>query len=263
MPSVRLGNPAPMMQRRIVPAGLSDELADVLGIKTISVPAPHLQQSVTAIDLVLDDPDVVELALSTNNDRVLQMIARELGTDLRRYAIAIADIEQIMATHSGGAAPTWVACEDDADLETAVAHHFACARGEPLALLTTVGRDALHAQHLTTAGQPAAANYVGVSANATAPSAASTTLPGEITTAGGGLLRVQWTYAHTLGTNTSTLTKTLTANGSDALPVVLAKIGVLNAASVGTLVYETLLNATATLTISGDNVTITETVTAG
>jgi hypothetical protein len=53
------------------------------------------------------------------------------------------------------------------------------------------------------------------------------------------------------------------ANGSDVLPVVLAKIGMLNAAAAGTLGYETLLNATATLTIAGDNATITETVTAG
>lgn len=131
------------------------------------------------------------------------------------------------------------------------------------ALLTNAGRDGLHAQHLTTGAQPAAFNYMGVSANATAPSASNTTLPGEITTAGGGLLRAQATYAHTTGTNTSTLTRTFTANGSDSLPVTLAKIGILNAASVGTLGYETLLSATSTLTVSGDNVTITETVTAG
>ncbi len=130
-------------------------------------------------------------------------------------------------------------------------------------LLTTVGRDALHSQHLNTAAQPAAFNYMAVSANATAPSAANTTLPGEITTAGGGLLRVQATYAHTASTNTTTLTKTFTANGSDSLPVVLAKIGVLNASSAGTLGYETLLNATATLTVSGDNAAITHTITAG
>jgi hypothetical protein len=99
--------------------------------------------------------------------------------------------------------------------------------------------------------------------NLTAVSAASTTLPGEITTAGGGLIRKQVTYAHTATTNTSTLTGTFTANGTDSLPVTVAKIGVLNALTVGTLAYETLLNATATLTISGDNVTVTETVTGG
>jgi hypothetical protein len=61
----------------------------------------------------------------------------------------------------------------------------------------------------------------------------------------------------------TTLTKTFTANGSDALSVVIAKIGVLNAASVGTLGYEKLLTATATLNVAGDNVAITHTITAG
>jgi hypothetical protein len=71
------------------------------------------------------------------------------------------------------------------------------------------------------------------------------------------------TYAHTTGTNTSTLTATFTANGSDTLAVTLAKIGVLNASTVGTLGYETLLGSTATLTVSGDNAAITHTITAG
>jgi hypothetical protein len=130
-------------------------------------------------------------------------------------------------------------------------------------LLVNAGRDALHAQHLGTSAQPAAFNFMCLSANATAASAASTTLPGEIATAGGGLLRAQATYAHTAGTNTSTLTKTFTANGSDALPVTVAKIGVLNASTVGTLGYETLLGTTAVLSLSGDNVAITHTITAG
>lgn len=152
---------------------------------------------------------------------------------------------------------------DDEGLAQAVAKHFDCAIGEPVNLLTNGGRDALHAQHLSTAAQPAAFNYMAVTADATAAAATDTTLAGEIATAGGGLLRAQATYAHTAGTNTTTLTKTFTANGTDALPVTIAKIGVFNAATVGTMGYETALNATATLTTSGDSVTITETVTAG
>jgi hypothetical protein len=129
-------------------------------------------------------------------------------------------------------------------------------------VLTTNGRDHALNTAFSTSAQPASANYMAVSANTTTPSAASTTLPGEITTAGGGLLRAQGTYAHTTGQATATISKTFTANGSDSLPVVLAKVGILNAASSGTLVYETLLNATSTLTVSGDATTITETVTA-
>jgi hypothetical protein len=45
--------------------------------------------------------------------------------------------------------------------------------------------------------------------------------------------------------------------------VTIAKIGVLNAVSVGTLGYETLLGTTAVLSLSGDNIAVTHTITAG
>jgi hypothetical protein len=41
--------------------------------------------------------------------------------------------------------------------------------------------------------------------------------------------------------------------------VTIAKIGVFNASTSGTMVFETLLNATATL-VNGDQLTVTETV---
>lgn len=128
-------------------------------------------------------------------------------------------------------------------------------------MLTNAGRDLAAAAVFTTSTQPAAANYIALTANSSAPSASDTTLTGEITTGGGGLIRAQATYAHTGGTATATLTKTFTANGSDSLPVTLAKIGVFNAASSGTMAYETLLSATATLSASGDNIVLTETIT--
>lgn len=139
------------------------------------------------------------------------------------------------------------------------------ARWRTHELLTNAGRDALHLQHYggaTAGAQPAQFGYMAVSANAAAESAANTTLPGEITTAGGGLVRKQATYAHTVGTATTTLTATFTANGTDALPVTLAKDGIFNAASAGTFGYEKLLNATATITVAGDNAAITHTMTA-
>lgn len=106
----------------------------------------------------------------------------------------------------------------------------------------------------TGTGVYAAANYIGLTANSTAPAAGNTTLTGEI--ASGTLNRAQATYAHTNGTNTYTLTKTFTSDQS----VTIAKIGVFNASTSGTMVFETLLNATATL-VSGDQLQITETVT--
>lgn len=250
--TVRFGNPSPQMQI-LTPEG-----------QTISRPAEHLNQSVTRVEFWegIDDPDLVEHTLSTDNDRILALIARTLPEERRLYAVAIAEMEQIVGEHTGGGAPTWFD-SDDEELASALAEHFSCAVGEPTALLTNGGRDAIHAQAFGTSAQPAASNYIAVTANSTAPAAADTTLTGEITTAGGGLLRAQATYAHTAGTNTSTLTKTFTANGSDSLPVTIAKIGVFNAASSGTMTFETLLNATATLTTSGDSVAITETITAG
>jgi len=107
------------------------------------------------------------------------------------------------------------------------------------------------------------APYMALTANATAPSATDTTLTAEITTAAGGLKRKISPYAHTAAGSTYTLTPVFTANGSDSLPVTVAKIGVFNTVTpaTGVMLFETLLNATATLTISGDQLTVTETVT--
>lgn len=263
--TVLLGNPNPQMQ--VERPVIEDRGAgpEVVGTERVSVPAAHLNQSVTRVELWegVDDPEFVDLSLSTNNDRVLAMIGRELGAGLRRWAVAVAEVEQTLGVHSAGDAPRWVACPEEPDFERALAKHFDCAIGEPTNLLTNAGRDALHAQHLGSGAQPAAFTQLALTANAVAPAAGDTVLTGEITTAGGGLVRATATFAHTAGTNTSTLTKTFTANGTDTLPVVVAKLGVFNGAGAVTMGYETLLNATSTLNLAGDSVTVTETVTAG
>lgn len=108
------------------------------------------------------------------------------------------------------------------------------------------------------------AQFMGLTANASAASATDTALTSEIVSAGGGLIRAVTTYAHSAGTNTYTSANTFTANGSDTLPVTIAKMGLFNSMVVASAInmwFETLLNATATLTISGDAVTITDTVT--
>ncbi len=126
---------------------------------------------------------------------------------------------------------------------------------------TQGGTDFQAAQMAGSASATAVAKWMGLTANSAAPAAGDTTLTGEIATAGGGLVRAAGAYAHTAGTNTYTVTNAFTANGSDALPVTVAKIGVFTAASAGTLVFETLLSATATLSASGDQLTVTQTVT--
>jgi hypothetical protein len=91
-------------------------------------------------------------------------------------------------------------------------------------------------------------------------SAAHTALAGEITTAGGGLIRKTFTYAHTGGASTWTATATFTANGSDSLPVSVVQIALFNASSAGTMGFEKTVTS-ATFTASGDAVTYTYTIT--
>lgn len=104
------------------------------------------------------------------------------------------------------------------------------------------------------AGIYAPANYIGLTANANAASTTDTTLPGEITS--GTLARKQATYAHTDGTNSYTLTASFTSDQA----ITIAKMGLFNASSSGTMAFESLLNALAGL-VSGDQVQITEAVT--
>jgi len=97
------------------------------------------------------------------------------------------------------------------------------------------------------------ADYIALTEDSGAPASGSSTLTGELT---GDLGREQATYAHTDGTATYTLTNTWTSDQS----ATVRKIGVFNASSNGTLVFETELNAEATL-VSGDQLQVTETVT--
>jgi hypothetical protein len=84
-----------------------------------------------------------------------------------------------------------------------------------------------------------------------------------------GLSRQIAAYAHTSGTNTWTLQNTFTATGSDSLPVTVAKIGTFihgvtaapTTTTTGTIMFQTVLSATATLSATGDNVAVTDTIT--
>jgi hypothetical protein len=166
---------------------------------------------------------------------------------------------------------TWVTVLDDGGdpgraelVRRAIADHFRISEPGPdtvVALVTNAGLDFAAKQLSGAASATAVAKWVAVSASTTAPAAADTTLTGEITTAGGGLVRTAGTYAHTTGTSTYTVTVTLTANGSDALPVTLGKAAIFDAASVGNLVYEDLISPTVPLNGVGDAATLTETVT--
>lgn len=104
----------------------------------------------------------------------------------------------------------------------------------------------------------APAFMMGLTANTSAASASDTSLASEITTA--GLTRKKAVYAHTGGTSVYTLTGSYTAQAAD-VPVTVHKIGVFTDISGGIMVYEAVLNADATLSATGDPLTVTYTIT--
>jgi len=110
-------------------------------------------------------------------------------------------------------------------------------------------------------GGGAPAIFMGLTADSGAANATDTTLPSEITTAGGGLIRKICAYAHTTGVASYTLTAVFTANGTDSLPVTVAKMGIFTSLLSGQMLFETLLSAPATFNTSGDQLTVTESVT--
>lgn len=180
----------------------------------------------------------------------------------------VANVAMLWGYHSAQP-PSWILIEADRSPEDLAAIEsgiravlrMAAAPNGPVALITNGGIDFAATQLSGAASATAVAKWIALTANSTAPNAADTTLAGEIATASGGLVRAAATYAHTNSTTTYTLTNTFTANGSDVLPVTVAKAGVFTATSSGTMVFETLLSATATLTASGDNVALTWTIT--
>ena len=103
----------------------------------------------------------------------------------------------------------------------------------------------------------APARYIALTENASAASASSTSLTGEITTGGCG--RALGTYAHTLGAATLTLTKSFSVTAS--FPAIhRAGLFQVSTASSALLSFETVLNADANV-VSGDTLSVTWTIT--
>lgn len=107
-------------------------------------------------------------------------------------------------------------------------------------------------------GGTGAIRFMALSTNSGAASAADTTMASEVTTNGGA--RVLALYAHTFGQATCTLSNTFTASGTITA---IHKIGLfvcLSSAGADPMIYETVLNADATLA-SGDTLAVTWTPT--
>ena len=84
--------------------------------------------------------------------------------------------------------------------------------------------------------------YMGLTTNATAPSATDISLAEELT--GSGWTRAQCTYAHTTGASTYTLTKTFTS--ADATPRTINKMAISNALSNGGTAAQMLFESAIT-----------------
>lgn len=264
---IQLGNPNPQMQ---VPIWEQQPDGSMARVGQESIEAPHLNQSVTSWwmepDYLLDEARV-EHTLSTDNDRQLAANAALCPEQWRaKYALLIHHAEHLVAVHSAGVAPTWVDCPELPEVAQVLADHFKCLNGQPIAQVQLNGRDAFHEQHLKGTGQPAGFEWGALSTTNSLPATSENTMAGEITTASGGLLRAAMEFAHTAGTNTSTLKHTWTANATDegAGEKIIATFATFNkVTSGGTMGEIDKLASTASLKVNGDSITITWTLTAG
>lgn len=118
-------------------------------------------------------------------------------------------------------------------------------------LVTTVGK-ALIAGRINGSGAPAAATYIAVGTGTTAAAAGDTTLQTETATSGLSRAAATVSLVTTSTTNdTAQLTNTFTVTGT----VAVTESGVLNAASVGTLLCHQVF--TAINVVSGDSLAVT------
>ena len=103
-------------------------------------------------------------------------------------------------------------------------------------------------------GGVAACRFMGLSTSASAASASNTTLTSEVTTNGGG--RALATYAHTYGNSTLTLQKAFSITGTITAIHKAGLFAALTSAGADPMIYETVLNADATVA-NGDTLTVT------
>lgn len=111
--------------------------------------------------------------------------------------------------------------------------------------------------------------FVALTTTNITPAHGDTNLSGEYTTASGGFLRKISPYTQTSGvaSRSLTLVPVFTGNGSDTYPSTFYAIGVFGGMVVTSSTpftpykFETSLNASATVNASGDQLTVTETVT--
>lgn len=212
------------------------------------------------------------------------------GMPLMECAQTVTIPKGVWDSHSPGGfedsgKPLWVE-SNSPTLQALLAEHYGCASGAPKSaaaqvaaalglpvlvamllvmllsprLRVAAGRDfqarVMGDSASTGTGLYASARFLAVTENSTAPADADTALLGELTV--GGFARAAATYARTAGTTTYTLSLTLTS--ADATTRTLQKIGIFNAGTAGTLVFETAIPSPPAL-VSGDQAALTSTIT--
>lgn len=108
------------------------------------------------------------------------------------------------------------------------------------------------------AGGIGSVRFMALTTDSGAASASDTVLATEITASGGG--RALATYAHTYGAATHTLQKAFSITGTLTAIHKMGLFTALSAAGADPMVFETVLNADATV-VSGDTLTVTDTIT--
>lgn len=197
----------------------------------------------------------------------------------------IDEVLRCWSIHSDAAQPSWIECDDPTLLSVltdtwdgievrdpergsarlmgalgALLFSMAVWMGVVMLLRTDAGRDHQSRVSFDTsssgASTYAAANYVGVTEDATGPASGDTTLTSELAVE--GFTRAQGIYAHTTGTGTTTISKTFTMSGGTSRT--LRHAGLFNASSSGTMAYKTAIPSAPTL-VSGDSMAVTWTFT--
>lgn len=276
---IRFGNPLVHEANAVNGQVVGHELRPDLGPQVTEVHLPDAD----ARPLIEHADDIAAAAASGRTAFVVHLL-NNTQSGASPWEVACRHMIQTIAAHARGDL-SWATCADEGLLAALSSLHGAPGRPElhaplelaalemhqwpvilkglepgiPTALKMKAGYDVILGNCF--GSQVASAKFMGQTANATAPANTNTTLAEEITTAEGGLIRKECTYAHTTETLTSTLTVTTTANAKDTLPVTVHKVGYFNkAGSGGTMVLEDEVTA-AGYNAVGDNVTFTNTET--
>src|SRR5207245_4852786 len=122
----------------------------------------------------------------------------KITVQIRRFIPHVDGAETLPHDGTSGRYEEWKTIEEDKkNIFTSAGHDFIAQQLYALSGLSTNG-----------------ANWVALSDNTALPDPLDTILTGEITT--NGLQRSQGTYAHTIGTNVTTITKTFTATATQS-----------------------------------------------